>query len=110
MRWCGRPRGRVLVGGRDVAGVDAIALRRGIGYVIQETGLFPHMTIERNVGMPLELSGTTRAEIAARAAEMLELVGLAGGVCGAVSVAVERRAAAAGRGWRGRWLASRRCC
>src|SRR5580698_4781211 len=47
--------GRVLVGGRDVAGVDEIALRRGIGYGIQETGLFPHMTISENVGLPLDL-------------------------------------------------------
>jgi osmoprotectant transport system ATP-binding protein len=49
--------GRVLVGGRDVATEDVIALRRGIGYVIQETGLFPHMTVERNAGMALELAG-----------------------------------------------------
>jgi osmoprotectant transport system ATP-binding protein len=74
--------GRVLVdgrdvAGRDVAGEDAIALRRGIGYVIQETGLFPHMRVERNVGMALELAGRPKAEIAARAAEMLRMVGLA---------------------------------
>ncbi len=74
--------GRVLVGGRDVAtpGMtesDVIALRRGIGYVIQETGLFPRMSIERNVGMALELAGKTKMEIRARAAEMLRLVGLA---------------------------------
>jgi osmoprotectant transport system ATP-binding protein len=50
--------GRVLVGGRDVATEDVVALRRGIGYVIQETGLFPHMTVERNAGMALELAGT----------------------------------------------------
>jgi osmoprotectant transport system ATP-binding protein len=78
--------GRVLVAGRDVAGRDAvgrdmatedvIALRRGIGYVIQETGLFPHMTIERNVGMALELAGRSRREIRERAAEMLGRVGL----------------------------------
>ena len=49
--------GRVLVSGRDVATEDVIALRRGIGYVIQETGLFPHMTVERNAGMALELAG-----------------------------------------------------
>jgi osmoprotectant transport system ATP-binding protein len=47
--------GRVLVGGRDVATADEIELRRGIGYVIQETGLFPHMTISENVGLPLDL-------------------------------------------------------
>jgi osmoprotectant transport system ATP-binding protein len=68
--------GRVLVGGRDVAAVDAIALRRGIGYVIQETGLFPHMRVERNVGMALELAGRPVSERRARAAEMLRLVGL----------------------------------
>jgi osmoprotectant transport system ATP-binding protein len=68
--------GRVLVEGRDVATEDAIALRRGIGYAIQETGLFPHMTVERNVGMALELAGRSREEIRARAAEMLRIVGL----------------------------------
>src|SRR6201996_109911 len=68
--------GRVLVGGQDVSQADVIALRRGIGYVIQETGLFPHMSIERNVGMSLELAGKGKNEIAARAAEMLRLAGL----------------------------------
>jgi osmoprotectant transport system ATP-binding protein len=48
--------GRVLVGGRDVAEQDVIALRRGIGYVIQESGLFPHMTIWQNVRLPLEIN------------------------------------------------------
>jgi osmoprotectant transport system ATP-binding protein len=47
--------GHVLVGGRDVSAVYEIELRRGIGYVIQETGLFPHMTISENVGLPLDL-------------------------------------------------------
>jgi osmoprotectant transport system ATP-binding protein len=68
--------GRVLVDGRDVATEDAIALRRGIGYVIQEIGLFPHMTVERNVGMTLELAGRSYEDIHARAAEMLRTVGL----------------------------------
>ena len=68
--------GRVLVAGRDVASEDVIALRRGIGYVIQETGLFPHLTVERNVGMALELVGKPRSEIAEKAAAMLRLVGL----------------------------------
>ena len=74
--------GKVLVGGVDVATANAIALRRGIGYVIQESGLFPQMTIERNVGMALELAGKARGEIAARAAEMLTLVGLQEDVAG----------------------------
>jgi osmoprotectant transport system ATP-binding protein len=68
--------GKVLVGERDVAGEDVVALRRGIGYVIQETGLFPQMKVERNVGLALELAGVGKAEIARRAAEVLEMVGL----------------------------------
>jgi len=68
--------GRVLVGEQDVAAADVIALRRGIGYVIQETGLFPHMSVERNVGMALELAGKPAAERSARVVEMLRLVGL----------------------------------
>ena len=68
--------GRVLVNNQDVATTDPIALRRSIGYVIQETGLFPRMTIARNIGMSLELAGKSHPEITARAAEMLQLVGL----------------------------------
>jgi len=68
--------GSVRVGLVDVAGADVIQLRRGIGYVIQETGLFPHMTIERNAGMALELAGRGRDEAKPRIAEMLRLVGL----------------------------------
>lgn len=71
--------GRVLVGGSDVGLADVVGLRRGIGYVIQETGLFPHMTIARNVAMPLELAEKPVAEREARAAEMLKLVGLGEG-------------------------------
>ncbi len=68
--------GRVLVRGRDVAAADVIALRRGIGYVIQETGLFPHFTVERNVGAVLEAMGRPRPERQARSRELLALVGL----------------------------------
>ena len=68
--------GRILVGGRDIAGRDPIALRRGIGYVIQDVGLLPHMTIIQNVGLVPRLLGWTRARIVARARELLDLVGL----------------------------------
>jgi osmoprotectant transport system ATP-binding protein len=68
--------GRVLVNDKDVSTTDPIALRRSIGYVIQETGLFPRMTIQRNIGMALELAGKSHPEIKQRAAEMLDLVGL----------------------------------
>jgi osmoprotectant transport system ATP-binding protein len=68
--------GRVLVGDHDVARTDPIALRRSIGYVIQDTGLFPRMTIARNIGMTLELAGLPEPEIRRRAAVMLHHVGL----------------------------------
>jgi osmoprotectant transport system ATP-binding protein len=68
--------GRVLLGGEDILSADILGLRRGIGYVIQETGLFPHLTVERNVGMPLELAKQPVEKRKARAAEMLRLVGL----------------------------------
>ena len=53
--------GDVLVGGKSVRDSNLIHLRRGIGYVIQETGLFPHFTVERNVGMVPEVSRHARA-------------------------------------------------
>ena len=68
--------GEVLVAGRATRDYDTVALRRGIGYVIQETGLFPHMTVERNAGMALELAGRSKQEIASRVREVLALVGL----------------------------------
>jgi osmoprotectant transport system ATP-binding protein len=72
--------GEVTVGGRRIAGTvteeELVALRRGIGYVIQETGLFPHMTVERNAALGLELAGRPKAETEARAREVVELVGL----------------------------------
>ncbi len=68
--------GAVLVEGKPVGDSDPVTLRRGIGYVVQETGLFPHFRIERNVGIVLELEGRKHAEIAARSRELLKLVGL----------------------------------
>jgi osmoprotectant transport system ATP-binding protein len=68
--------GEVLVAGKATRDYDTVALRRGIGYVIQETGLFPHMTVERNAGMALELAGRSKQEIPARVAEVLALAGL----------------------------------
>jgi osmoprotectant transport system ATP-binding protein len=68
--------GEVLVEGRATAEWDAILLRRRIGYVIQETGLFPHFTIERNVGVVPRLEGWPDDRIHSRAMEMMRLVGL----------------------------------
>ena len=68
--------GSVLVDGRSTLDYNLGELRRGIGYVIQETGLFPHMTVERNAGLALELAGTPSAAKQHRTAEVLALAGL----------------------------------
>jgi osmoprotectant transport system ATP-binding protein len=68
--------GEVRVRGKPTRDWDPIALRRSIGYVIQDVGLMPHMTIGQNVSLPLKLRGRPRAERDAEAVARLELVGL----------------------------------
>jgi osmoprotectant transport system ATP-binding protein len=68
--------GRVTVDGRDTREWDAIRLRRQVGYVIQDVGLFPHMTIAENVAVVPRLEGWPDARIAERTRELLDLVGL----------------------------------
>jgi osmoprotectant transport system ATP-binding protein len=68
--------GQVLVDGRATTDWNPIELRRRIGYVIQEGGLFPHFTIERNVGLVPTLEGWPADRVRARTAELLRLVGL----------------------------------
>ena len=68
--------GEVLVEGRPTAEWDAIRLRRGIGYVIQEAGLFPHFTVAENVGLVPSLEKWDRQRVTARVGELLRLVGL----------------------------------
>jgi len=68
--------GRVIVLGRSVNEWDVVELRRRIGYVIQEGGLFPHFTVERNVGLVPERMGVSPARVRQRVYELLELVGL----------------------------------
>jgi osmoprotectant transport system ATP-binding protein len=69
--------GTILVGGQDVMSGDPAELRRGIGYVIQQAGLFPHRTILDNVATVPLLLGWNKATARERAAELMELVGLA---------------------------------
>ena len=68
--------GRVVVGGVPTAEWDPVALRRRTGWVIQEVGLFPHLSVRRNVGLVPELLGWERGRIDARVDELLGLVGL----------------------------------
>lgn len=69
--------GTVSLGGRDVRELPAAQLRRGIGYVIQQAGLFPHRTVLDNIATVPTLLGWGRRKARARAAELLEVVGLA---------------------------------
>jgi osmoprotectant transport system ATP-binding protein len=66
--------GEVRVNG--VAGGDVIRLRRGIGYVIQEVGLFPHYTVERNIGLVPTIEGWKAQRISERVRELMGIVGL----------------------------------
>ena len=68
--------GEVLVEGRSTTDWDPIELRRRIGYVIQDGGLFPHFTVAENVGLVLSLNNTKEKKRNARINEMLDLVGL----------------------------------
>jgi osmoprotectant transport system ATP-binding protein len=74
--------GQVLLDGEDVASTDPVQLRRRIGYVIQNVGLFPHLRVRDNVGTVPSLLGWDRRRIRARADELLELVGLPPGTYG----------------------------
>jgi osmoprotectant transport system ATP-binding protein len=68
--------GAVFIDGVDAKTLDPVALRRGIGYVIQAVGLFPHLTIGANVGVVPQLLGWDRARVAARVDALLALVKL----------------------------------
>src|SRR6185312_2946264 len=68
--------GDIRIDGRSVRDLPVVELRRGIGYVIQQIGLFPHLTIGENIATVPKLVGWDKARIRARTAELLELVGL----------------------------------
>ncbi len=69
-------KGEVRVDGAAAAQGDVIRLRRGIGYVIQEIGLLPHFTVERNIGLVPEIEGWPPEKIRARTQELMQMVGL----------------------------------
>jgi osmoprotectant transport system ATP-binding protein len=69
-------RGQVIVAGMNNNELGLAQLRRKMGYVIQETGLFPHFNVERNIGIVLEAEGKSREQRVARSSELLQLVGL----------------------------------
>ncbi len=98
--------GTVRVFGRDVAGEDVIRLRRGISYVIQETGLFPHMPVARNVSMVPELAGAARDGFG----PLLQSSGSTLLRSPAGTRTSFPAASDSASAWPGRWRASRRSC
>jgi len=68
--------GTILINGEDISKKDTIELRRNIGYVIQQTGLFPHMTVGQNIGLVPYLKKWDKVKIMERVEELLNLVGL----------------------------------
>jgi osmoprotectant transport system ATP-binding protein len=68
--------GDITIDGKSVRQLELTQLRRGIGYVFQQIGLFPHLTVEHNIGAVPRLLGWSKSRIRERAAELLELVGL----------------------------------
>lgn len=72
--------GEILVQGRSLSTWDVIQLRRRIGYVIQEVGLFPHFTVERNIALVPRIEGWPEERIRQRVPELLRLVGLEPGI------------------------------
>ena len=68
--------GTITVDGKDISEVEAVQLRRSIGYVIQQSGLFPHMNIADNIGTVPRLLGWKKKRIAERVGELMDLVGL----------------------------------
>ncbi len=72
--------GRILIDGQDTTGQDTVSLRRNIGYVIQQIGLFPNMTIEENISIVPKLIGWDKGRYLKRASELLEMVALDPGI------------------------------
>ncbi len=68
--------GRIRIGDEDVTGIDPVKLRRKVGYAIQSSGLFPHMTVAENIGLVPKMVGWGKSRVRDRVEEMLDLVGL----------------------------------
>ncbi|WP_066890350.1 ABC transporter ATP-binding protein [Clostridium nigeriense] len=68
--------GEILINGKNIKDLDPIKLRRSIGYVIQQTGLFPHMTVKENIEIIPKLMGKSQEEIDKKTMELLNMVGL----------------------------------
>lgn len=68
--------GSIFINGEDISGLNTIELRRNIGYVIQQTGLFPHMTVGENIGIVPSLKKWTKEDTAKKTLELMDMVGM----------------------------------
>ncbi len=102
--------GRILLGGEDVTRVDADRLRRRIGYVIQNVGLFPHQTVRANVGTVPRLLGWDRQRIRARVDELLTPWAWTPPCTATATPPSSPAGSASGPASPGRWPPTRPCC
>lgn len=68
--------GSIFINDQNIDNLEEYPLRRGIGYIIQDVGLFPHLTVEKNIGLPLKLAKKEKDEIDTRVEELIEQIGL----------------------------------
>lgn len=102
--------GDVIVHGKNMRGGNLIALRRTMGYVIQETGLFPHFTVERNVGVVLEAEGRAARSGSGAATICCRLLALTR-QASCIGIPISSRAGSVSVwDWRAHWPLSRRFC
>ena len=101
--------GEIRIDGRNIEELPLIELRRGIGYVIQQIGLFPHMTIGENIATVPRLLGWDKKRTRARTVELLELVGLEPATRSAIPRS-SPAASASASGWRARSPPTPRSC
>ena len=102
--------GHVLVEGKDTRDWDPIRLRRAVGYVIQDVGLFPHMSVGGNIAVVPRLEGWSADRMAGRVTELLELIGLSPDVYANDGRMSCRAGSVSAWGSRGRSRRIRRCC
>lgn len=102
--------GRIRIGDEDVTDMDPVKLRRKIGYAIQSSGLFPHMTVADNIALVPKMVGWSKRKVKDRVEEMLDLVGLDPGSSTAATRASSPAASSSVWAWRGRSPPTRRCC
>ena len=103
--------GRIRIGGEDVTDMDPVKLRRKVGYAIQSSGLFPHMTVAQNIALVPKMVGWPKARIkdAGRGDARPGRAGPAASSTAATR-ASSPAASSSGWAWRGRWPPIRRCC